>query len=44
MTFRRRVAAGLQTGRGFILPDEQDQVNEKSDLELITWVVVKKHD
>ena len=35
-------ASGLQSSRGFVLPDEQDQVNEKSDLELITWLVVKK--
>jgi hypothetical protein len=43
-TFRKRAATGLQSGRGFILPDEQDQVNENSDLELITWLVVKKHE
>jgi SNF2 family DNA or RNA helicase len=42
VTFRKRAASGLQSNRAFILPDEQDQVNEKSDLELITWLVVKK--
>jgi hypothetical protein len=42
VTFRRRAATGLQSNRAFVLPDEQDQVNEKSDLELITWLVVKK--
>lgn len=44
VTFRRRAASGLQSGRSFVLPDEQDQVNEKSDLDLITWLVVKKRD
>ncbi len=41
-TFRKRAASGLQSGRGFVLPDEQDQVNEKTDLELVTWIVVKQ--
>ena len=42
VTFRRRAASGLQSNRAFVLPDEQDQVRENSDLELITWLVVKK--
>lgn len=41
-TFRKRVASGLQSGRGFVLPDEQQQVHEKTDLELVTWLVVKQ--
>ncbi len=41
-TFRKRAAAGLQASRRFILPDEQDQVNEKTDLELVTWLVLKE--
>ena len=41
-TFRKRAASGLQSGRGFVLPDEDDQVNEKTDLELVTWLVVKQ--
>ncbi len=41
-TFRKRAAAGLQSGRGFVLPKEQDQVQEKTDLELITWLVIKE--
>lgn len=40
-TFRRRVATGLQTGRGFIIPNEHEQVNEKTDLDLISWLVIK---
>jgi len=41
-TFRKRAASGLQTGRGFVLPDEREQVNEKTDLELVTWLVIKE--
>lgn len=41
-TFRKRAASGLQSGRDFVLPDEQDQVTEKTDLELVTWMVIKQ--
>ena len=41
-TFRNRAAAGLQSGRGFVLPNHQDQVHEKTDLELVTWLVIKR--
>ena len=40
-TFRKRAASGLQSGRGFVLPDAKEQVHEKTDLELVTWIVVK---
>jgi hypothetical protein len=40
-TFRKRAASGLQSGRSFVLPMEQDQVHEKSDLELVTWLVIQ---
>lgn len=40
-TFRKRAASGLQAGRGFVLPNAQDQIHEKTDLELITWLVIK---
>ena len=40
-TFRRRAAAGLQSGRGFVLPNVHDQVHETMDLELVTWLVIK---
>ena len=39
-TFRKRASSGLQSGRGFVLPDEQEQVHEKTDLELVTWLVI----
>jgi superfamily II DNA or RNA helicase len=41
-TFRKRAAFGLQSARGFILPNEQEQVHEKTDLELVTWLVIKE--
>lgn len=40
-TFRKRAAAGLTSRRNFVLPVAQDQVRETSDLELITWLVIK---
>ncbi|HEY9175898.1 MAG TPA: helicase-related protein [Verrucomicrobiae bacterium] len=40
-TFRKRVAAGLQTGRGFKIPDQQDQATDTTDFELVTWLVIK---
>lgn len=40
-TFRKRAASGLQSGRGFVLPNAQEQVHEKTDLELVTWLVIK---
>jgi len=42
VTFRKRAASGLQSGRGFILPNAQEQVHEKTDLELVTWLVIKE--
>ncbi len=40
-TFQRRMAAGLQQDRGFLLPTEDEQVNDLEDFELVTWLVVK---
>jgi hypothetical protein len=40
-TFRKRAASGLQSSRSFILPNEKEQVHEKTDLELITWLVIR---
>jgi hypothetical protein len=33
--------SGLQTVRGFVLPNDQEQVKEKTDLELVTGLVIK---
>ena len=41
-TFRKRAASGLQSGRGFVLPNAREQVHEKTDLELVTWLVIKE--
>ena len=35
-TSRKRSASGFQSGRGFVLPDAKEQVNEKTRLELAT--------
>ena len=39
--FRKRVAAGLQSGRDFIIPDQTEQAKDDQDFELITWLVIK---
>jgi hypothetical protein len=41
-TFRRRVAAGLQSGRDFVIPDRSEQASDQSDFELVTWLVIKE--
>jgi hypothetical protein len=40
-TFQKRVASGLQSGRDFVIPDQQDQARDTTDFELITWLVIK---
>jgi SNF2 family DNA or RNA helicase len=40
-TFSKRVATGLQTGRSFVIPNHDEQANETTDFELITWLVIK---
>ena len=40
-TFQKRTAAGLQSGRNFVIPDEQEQDTDASDFELINWLVIK---
>ena len=41
-TFQKRVAAGLQAGRDFVIPNQQDQAKDTTDFDLITWLVIKK--
>jgi SNF2 family DNA or RNA helicase len=41
-TFRKRMATGLQSGRGFVIPNQEDQANETTDFELVTWLVIKR--
>ena len=38
---RKRAASGLQSGRGFVLPDAMGQVHEKTYRELVTRLVIK---
>jgi hypothetical protein len=40
-TFQKRVAAGLQTSRDFVIPNQQEQARETTDFELVTWLVIK---
>ncbi len=42
VTFRQRLAAGLQNGRDFVIPDQKEQVKDSADFELITWLVIKE--
>ena len=41
-TFQKRAAAGLQSGRDFVIPNQQDQAKESTDFDLITWLVIRK--
>jgi len=40
-TFQKRVAAGLQTSRDFVIPNQSEQARETTDFELITWLVIR---
>ncbi len=40
-TFQKRTAAGLQSGRSFVIPDKTEQAKDSSDFELITWLVIQ---
>lgn len=39
-TFRRKVLEGLGKERDFEIPAVEDQISDKSDFDLITWVVI----
>jgi hypothetical protein len=41
-TFQKRTAAGLQSGRDFVIPAKRDQATDASVFELITWLVIKE--
>lgn len=41
MTFRHRVASGLQSGRSFVIPEQAAHADETTDFELVTWLVIK---
>ena len=40
-TFQKRLAAGLQSGRGFKIPDQDQQARDTTDFDLVTWLVIK---
>jgi hypothetical protein len=39
--FRKRAASKLLEGRGAVLPGIEEQVTEKTDFELITWLIIR---
>lgn len=41
-TFQKKLAAGIQSSRQFVLPTEEDQVRPDSEFELVTWLVILK--
>jgi len=38
---QKPVAAGLQSGRHFGIPDQREQARETTDFELVAWLVLK---
>ena len=40
-TFTKQVASGLQSSGSFVIPNHDEQANETTDFELITWLVIK---
>ena len=40
-TFQKRVAAGLQSARDFVIPDVNEQAKDATDFDIITWLVIK---
>jgi hypothetical protein len=43
-SFQKRAIGNLLSGRGGVLPKREKQVNEKTDFELITWLVIRESD
>ena len=41
-TFQKRVALGRQSGRGFRIPRQDEQVSAAADCALVTRLVIKK--
>jgi len=40
-TFRKRMITQLTTDRRAVLPKQEQQVNDKTDFELITWLIIR---
>lgn len=41
-TFKKRVSSGLQSGREFVIPTEIEQLKDDTELDLVTWLVIKR--
>jgi hypothetical protein len=41
-TYQKRIAAGLQRGRDFVIPDRREQANDTDDFDLVTWLVINE--
>jgi len=39
--FQKRAIGNLLSGRGGVLPKGKEQIDDKTDFELITWIVIK---
>jgi len=40
-SFKKRVTSNLQSGRSAVIPQLDAQVTDKTDFELVTWLVIK---
>jgi len=41
-TFQKRLAAGLQASRDFVIPKQKEQARETTDFDLVTWLVIQQ--
>ena len=41
VTFRKRIASGLQTAHSFVIPNQDEQASATTNFELVTWLVIK---
>jgi hypothetical protein len=39
-SFRKRVTSSLLMGRGAVIPESDEQITDKTDFELVTWLVI----
>jgi len=38
---QKAVTSSLLMGRGAVIPESDEQVNDKTDFELVTWLVIR---
>ncbi len=41
-SYKKKLTAGLLSGRDFIIPEKNNQVNDSDDFELITWLIIRE--